>query len=157
MANARSTEVLRQNADFIRATNNIVPIACEDDLLAVPVVMQIPILTHPRVRQLFEDGRIEGWGLDPRQLPEEDVVGRLIDNGKCGDEINDQGQWEFKSDMHWSWYDDDPDHSQEELKLLDVSRQFVQDYIDRQLSPEGELKDPTGALYGSLIRPKKKK
>lgn len=104
--------------------NIIRPIMTFDDLLGLPVVMQLPILTMPEVRHLLEQGRIDGFGYLPENLPSEDVYGRLIANGQIDDVgtmLAEQGTLTFT----YEWWSDDPELDGIQLDAIATSREFV--------------------------------
>lgn len=151
-----TTNLICSTDDFIRESNKIRRIVEASHLNAVPVCMQIPILTYQPIREMFEAGRIDGWGIDPIILPDEDVIGRLIDNGKAEHFVNDNGELEMPEFMEWTWKSTDPPISVEDIEFLDESRRFVDNFIREQLGPEGEMKDPTDYLFGGTISSKAK-
>jgi len=118
------------NPDVIR------PITNEEQLLAVPPCMQLPILMYEPIRNLLVQGRISGWGYEADALPLEDVYGRLINNGYCQDVLeamDEDGVVTTESLI----YGDDPDLADEELDNIRVTRE----YLDRFMRTS--RKDPT--------------
>jgi len=120
--------------------NKFQEISCEDDLYHVPACMFIPILTDPVIRPVFEKGKLDGWGVTASQLPEDDVYGRLINNGRI-----DTGAEDYTRDkmMTWVVYSDDPDVTREDLNMVEYARGFCRDFLKRQMSDEGEDLDFT--------------
>ena len=106
------------NPDVIRPLIDII------DFKAIPPVMYEPIIMFPPVRTLLEQGRINGFGFDPDFLPQEDVWGRLINNGVCEDvlsNVDENGEvW-----LSWEFQSTDPDHTLEELDAIDLTRQAI--------------------------------
>jgi len=132
----RDTIKVYDDPDF----NTIRSLTKIDDLANVPPMMHLPILTYGPVRKLLLEGRISGYGYDVNSIPEEDVFGRLIDNGRV-----DMGKWiaegaDFKhlpdiiSEVHPLT---DPDLSEEQLEAIENTRKL----IDKVLSDT--TKDPT--------------
>lgn len=104
----------------------------------IPSSMFLPILTYAPVRRLLARGRVDGWGIDADRLPEEDVYGRLIDNGKVEDLLthvltSEEGDITFE----YNFSSEDPDLSFDDLDAIETTRRTV----DRILA-ETEL-DPT--------------
>jgi len=69
-------------------------------LSATPLCMELPILLYQPVRDLFERGRVEGYGFNVESLPDEDFYGRLIDNHYVPDVLaamDDEGYFESSS------------------------------------------------------------
>ena len=118
------------NPDVIR------PITNEDQLQAVPPCMHAAILMHAPIRRLLEQGRISGWGYEADALPDEDVYGRLINNGYVPDALaaaDDEGVVICES----TWYSDDPDLSDDELTSIQKTRDFIDMFMAQS------RKDPT--------------
>ena len=149
----RTTELICTTDDFIRDSNKIRRVTEESHFNAIPVVMQVPILTYPPIRKMFEAGRLDGWGIDPVILPSEDIIGRLIANGHVEETLNEEGALEMPEHFEWTWVSTDPDLEVEEIEMLDESRLFVDAFIREQLGPEGEMKDPTDYLFSGSITP----
>jgi hypothetical protein len=146
---ARDTaDLLNKTASFIMDRNEIIPIRTADDLMFVPSCMQIPILSYPPVRELFDNDLLHGWGVDKKMLPEEDEYGRMINNGFIG---SDPITGVVPETYDWHWKCTDPDYSIDELMEMAESREFVDTFILAQTSADGELQDPTGMLDGLLI------
>lgn len=114
--------------NFKQASNDteprLIPITTEREFRDIPENMWIPILTAPPVRQLFEDGRLYGWGLTPEMLPREDVYGRLCSNGRA-----DAFEVGVDEDivLKWRWEGDDPDVAKEDLGAIRDTREFIVD------------------------------
>ena len=106
------------NPDVIRA------ITSEDQLAAIPPCMQESIVMYPPVRQLLTEGRIYGFGYDPAWLPEEDVWGRLINNGVC-DGVLEAFARDGKVTVVSEWHSTDPKCSQDEIDLVEKTREFI--------------------------------
>lgn len=98
-----------------------------DDFRYVPPCMQLPILMYAPVRQALEEGRVSGYGFDPENLPDEDVYGRLIDNGYVEDVFETCGD-NTACDLTWHWKSDDPDLSISEIEAIQETRRRI-DYI----------------------------
>ncbi len=108
----------------------------------IPACMWIPIITEPTLRAAFDSSKIYGFGLDSRELPSEDVVGRLINNGRLtSEEINaipaHETAW-----FTWNWKSQDPNYSFDELDVLDQSRNFVRDVYLASILKKNPI-DPT--------------
>jgi len=106
------------NPDMIR------PLIKEEDFQSVPPSMYMPIVLYPPVRRLLEQGRISGFGFDPDHLPEEDVYGRLINNGTVYDVLGsadkDGNVW-----LTWEWCSLDPNLSFDELDAIEKTRETI--------------------------------
>ena len=126
--------------EAVTCPNKIQAIESEDDLKNVPPCMFIPILTMPEVRPLFEGGQLSGWDVDPAQLPSEDVVGRLLNNGRIDTGAED---YDRDSPMSWTFKTGDPDYTVEELRKIRTTRNFISAFLEEQMGPGGDQKDIT--------------
>lgn len=117
-------------------------ITCKRDLENIPACMHIPLLTMPRLRNLFEEGKIYGWGVDYFDLPEEDILGRLIKNGSF-DTTDDAWMANKEKGVEFETRTGDPDYTQQELDAIETSRKFIDTWLEEQLGPGGECIDPT--------------
>jgi len=110
--------------------DTIVVIDNQEALENIPSCMHIPILTMPKVRDLYDQGLIYGWGVDASKLPDEDVVGRLLDNGTSyfnhPDIPNDRP-------VGYTFRSDDPVYDFDELSKLRASREWVDNFLEDQL------------------------
>jgi hypothetical protein len=66
---------------FNQATNPNVyrPLISENDFYAIPNCMELPIMMMPEMRKLLVEGRINGFGYTPEDIPEDDSFGRVLD------------------------------------------------------------------------------
>lgn len=103
-----------------------------EDFSDVPPAMQIALSLMPEIRSGIMSGRFSGYGFDPSFYPEEDVFGRLIDNGR-GD-LQPDGTFECVA----VWKTDDPDLTEENLDDLERSRETL-----RRMMREDPDVDPT--------------
>lgn len=119
------------NPDQFRILNSF------EDFQAIPPCMQLPIIMFEPVRRAFLEGRIEGFGFDPENLPKEDVYGRLIDNFTCEDVLaamDENGEYEVTGVMST----DDPEVSSDELYAIRKTREYIKRHI-----LDGSNRDPT--------------
>jgi len=111
----------------------------EYDLRHVSDNMKLPILMHEPVRELFKEDRIYGYGFDKRNLPEEDVYGRLLDNNSANfNSKEDIPEW-----MYATHLSSDPEIPLEALDAIAETRKFVDEWLANQMGPEGSMLDPT--------------
>lgn len=131
--------VLR-SIEAVCAPNKFQAITCVDDLYNVPACMFIPILTAPDVRQLFDKGVLDGWGITADQLPEEDIYGRLINNGRfdTGSENYDRN-----APISWTYQTGDPLLDREQLDAIETSRAFISTFLEEQMGEGGDEMDIT--------------
>jgi len=126
------SSAILEHADVIK------PITCEKDLENIPMAMHLPIVLYKPVRDLLEQGRIFGFGIDPSYLGE-DYYGRLIDNGKVEDVLNNliKEDDKYYVEFNYKFKSTDPDLEIEELEFIEETR----NYLDKILK-ETKL-DPT--------------
>lgn len=118
--------------------DNIHSITELDQLKVVPATMWMPILTMPKVRDLLVAGQIHGFGVEPHELPKEDVVGRLIRNGSTTIVPGKHKQ------MVSVWKGTDPKYTVDEIEQLQETRLFIDKFLETQMRrPPTERMDPT--------------
>ena len=117
-------------------------ISSQEDLEHVPPCMYIPLLTYGPVRKLYDEGMIRGWGVACTELPDEDVCGRLINNGRFR---SDDEEWmkDPESGVKYTVKTGDPDYTREELNKIESSRAFIDSWLEEQLGPGGDHLDMT--------------
>lgn len=146
---AQIRDTVLRTVETVCCPNKIQTIECEEDLRSVPVCMYVPILTMPVARTLFESGQIDGWGVKAQDLPAEDVVGRLINNGRF-----DTADPNYDRDacVTWTIQTGDPNYTLEELKQIETSRDYISRFIEEQMGPDGDGIDFTdlGRRMGKL-------
>lgn len=93
----------------------------------IPPCMHMGIITYPPIRQMLEEERIDGFGIKPEHLPDEDVYGRLINNGRVElyDGFSTTGEFTTVEKICSL----DPEMTPEELDALEVTRQFIDQFI----------------------------
>jgi len=116
--------------------DKIIPYTEFNDFNYVPPSMELPILMYKPVYDLFQEGRVAGFDkYDPDNLPEEDVYGRLINNGYVEDVFG-----VVKDKQYTTVYEfdsEDPDLSFEELDWINETRAAIERMLDET------DKDPT--------------
>ena len=118
-------------------------ITSEEQLYNTPVSMQLPILMYQPIRELFEQDRIYGYGFCKENLPQEDVFGRLIDNGKVTLNKNFYADGKIPDYMVEEWVTTDPNLTFDELDAIEATREWVEKYLREQMREGGEMRDPT--------------
>lgn len=141
----RQREIIRTVEKTVQAVtcpDKIVAIESREDLEHVPPAMYIPILTYAPVRKLYDEGMIRGWNVSPEELPEEDVVGRMINNGRFR---SDDEEWmkDPESGVKYTFKTGDPDYTREELNQIETTREFIDRYLEEELGPKGSKLDLT--------------
>lgn len=139
----RDKEVIKAVERTIEVTfrpDKIQEIFSLEDLKEVPPCMFIPILTMPNMRSLFEEGKLDGWGIKSQDLPDEDIAGRLLNNGTfC---TGDEG-YTRDSLVSFTIQTGDPDYTFDELSILRSSREWISEELERQLGEDGDNMDLT--------------
>ena len=120
-------KIILDDADVIKVIDSM------EAIYRTPPAMYLPILTYKPVRDLFNAGRIDGYGME--FVPEDDPYGRLIDNGSIELLIGmaETGEVEFV----YEWTNNDPDLDLDEIEMIENTRE----YIDRFLKET--VLDPT--------------
>ena len=139
----QTDQIVQDTVTAVEQPYMIRAITSEEQLYHTPVSMQLPILMYAPVRKLFEEDRIYGYGYDKTCLPDEDVFGRLIDNGSVvfnPDHYEDKKIPEYITE---EWKTDDPILSEEELEDIEKTRAFVMRYLQEQMKEGGDMRDPT--------------
>lgn len=152
LVNAEANQIkdtVLKTVETICCPNKIQSIENEEDLRSVPVCMYVPILTMPAARALFESGQVEGWGVKAQDLPAEDVVGRLINNGRFD---TADPNYDREACVTWTVQTGDPNYTIEELKDIETSRDYISQFIEDQMGPNGDGIDFTnlGRRMGKL-------
>lgn len=137
----KTDTIVRQTMESILLPNEYRVIDNETSLALMPPIMQVPMLMAPCLNDMFRDRKIWGWGWNPDTFPQEDVYGRLINNGRIEWDPRDKDTCpEF---IEIEFMQDDPDLEEEELKAIEKSRRWIADWIEKEMSDEGSRRDPT--------------
>lgn len=94
----------------------------------IPPCMQLSILYFPPIRKMLDEERIYGFGIDPNTLDDEDVYGRILNNGKVefdADSLPEDGTITFE----WNETTDDPVLSDHEQMCLELTRQYAEEFL----------------------------
>lgn len=134
--------VVRETTAVLLAPDVIKPILSEEALRACPVSMQLPILMYAPIRGLMQDDRIFGYGFEKENLPEEDVFGRLINNGRV--QLTGLAKDEKIPDyLVWTWKTSDPYLTDVELEHIDATRSWLDQWLFDEMAVGGKYRDPT--------------
>jgi hypothetical protein len=132
---ALADQIIERTRQVVMEPEKMVPITSVEAMYDVPKSMQLPILMYEPVRTLLQEGRISGYDIDPANLPDEDVYGRLINNGRVV-----IGEDEF---MTWEWKTDDPNLTEEDLEAIELTRGWIDSWLVNEMKPGGDYRDPT--------------
>lgn len=150
--------MIQQTTIAVSNPLQIQAITSEEQLYNTPVSMQLPILMYQPIRELFEQDRIYGYGFCKENLPQEDVFGRLIDNGKVTLNKNFYADGKIPDYMVEEWVTTDPRLTFDELDAIEETRDWVEKYLRDQMREGGEMRDPTDPSnkIGQLRRRKRR-
>lgn len=126
-------EALRINTD-IRVIDDETLLNC------IPPSMYVPIMCMPELKDLHTEGKIYGFGIEAKSLPDEDIYARMINRGRF---VYDGYTKDEKYAREWSWNSGDPRLTVQEVANLEESRRFIRDYITEQLKKGDDGIDPT--------------
>lgn len=94
----------------------------------IPPSMHMGIVMYEPVRKMLEEERIDGFGIKPNELPDEDVFGRLIRNGTvhlyngC---LDKDSQYVITDEVTSL----DPEIDREDLDMLQDTRDFIDKFM----------------------------
>ncbi len=123
-----AAEQIKTNTEVLLNPDIIRPLIQYDDFRYIPGQMQLPILLYAPVRDLYDRGRIEGFGYHHDTLPQEDVYAHILASGRVedvGEAMDSDGMVLF----HWEMSSDDPHLDEEQKAAIRDTREV----IDRML------------------------
>lgn len=137
---------LKNVANKLFRKDEIRPLTCEEDLKWIPPSMHLPIVYFKPVRQMLEEERIDGFGIDPSTLNEEDPYEDMCKSGVAiihTSTLRDDGSY----DMVFYESTVDPELSFEEIEAIRDTREYLEEFIN---DPRTEHYDPTNypAIHG---------
>jgi len=135
---ATSMDFVDRAVNVLSGKNKIRAIEKEEHFNFIPECMYEPILMCEPVKQLFMEDRIYGFGY--KALPDEDVWGRLINNGKV------HITKETKPDevkFEWKWKFTDPVHTIEDIEAVEKTRGFICSWYEKEMQKEDRIRDIT--------------
>lgn len=125
--------------DYFRPIDSI-----EELKKGIPPCMELPIVYYQPIRTMLEEERIQGFGIDPSTLADEDPYESLLKSGKVmihSTLVGKNGEYKIE----WIEKSNDPELTFEEKIALDVTRQFIDDFLSNE---DTSSMDPTD--YPSL-------
>lgn len=119
----------------IEQPDEFVPITNENDLLHIPPCMHVAILCDPVVKDLLEDERIDGFGIEAKDLPKNDPYNNLL-SGYVEDITE---AWDENGTVEYvcTFDEMDPELSDDEIDHLRDTREYIREVIEKT------YKDPT--------------
>ncbi len=103
-------------------------IQSREDLQHIPPCMHLGIVYYQPVREMLEQERIEGFGIDPSQLQAEDPYKDLCESGRC-DIHSTLLDKDGCVDMQWVENTTDPDLSWQEVDMLAETRRYIDEFL----------------------------
>ena len=126
---------------FIDAIRPIVSV--EDLEQGIPLSMHEAIVTFEPIKTLLTAEEVYGFGYRAVDLPKEDRIGRLINNGMVDlSEPPPEGGYE----MVWEWDLDDPDLTLDELDHIERTRNWMDKFIKQTKFDPTSYPDERGKL-----------
>lgn len=121
---------LESTANALCAPDAIVNLNSIDAFSNIPQIMHLPILTYAPIRALLEQGRIDGFGWDPSQIPEEDDWGRYLSNGYVADvgSVINKETGEFK--VSWKMCSTDVERTQQDIDYIRNAREMIDHILE---------------------------
>lgn len=134
--------MVEKSVQAITCPDKFMVIDSQEALEYVPECMRMPILTYAPVRKLFDAGMIGGWGFKWEDLPQEDVVGRMLEDGAFH---SDDEKWmkDPESGVTYHFRTGDPNYTIEQLQCIQTTREFIDTWLEEQMGPDGDNLDIT--------------
>lgn len=128
------------NADVYRAITSF-----EDLKRGIPPCMRLGVITYEKLRTMFDEGRIDGLGFKPEELPIEDPFKNICESGKVtvtSDDIKDN-----KVEVEYKSSSDDPELTPEQALALSSTRDYIDEFMEDPETRHLDFTDPT-SLHG---------
>ena len=146
-------EPIRQSAEELKAIavgyecfDEYREISSMDELMrGVPPCMRMGIVTYEPLRDMFNEGRIDGFGFKPEELPINDPFENACESGKIrytADDIKDN-----KIDVEYKRDSDDRELTPEQALALSSTRDYIDEFMDNPKTRHLDFTDPT-SLHG---------
>ena len=88
--------------------------------------MREGIVYYEPIRQLLNEDRIDGFGIDPKMLLPDDPYKSLCENGHANSMDMDKN---FNYTHEYNFTSADPDLTAEEIMDLDLTRQYIDQFF----------------------------
>lgn len=95
----------------------------------IPPCMQLGVIYYQPIRQMLEEERIDGFGIDPKTLWDEDPYESVINSGRAiihSSLLGENGEY----DITWTEKSIDPEMTIEEKYALEMTRDFIDEFIE---------------------------
>lgn len=123
----KAVKLVKRNIKNFCIADKFIVVEKNEQLANIPVCMQEGILAYEPVKLLFDKGRVYGFGFE--SAPEEDVFGRLIQNGRAED-INDDVKAGTPIVFTSTFKSTDPDVDFDEIDAMEATRKFLDKFLD---------------------------
>ena len=137
-ARARMQETLTIQNPTSQSNNECVWFETVDDMRNIPESMRVPMLLHPYVRRLAEAGRIDDWGIDVSQYPEDNPFQRMIHNGVVEDVTYQPAEnGDYVVTVTDEWQSTDPQMSEKDIACIEQMYKLLdeEDRSGSEISP----------------------
>jgi len=127
--------------DVFYEYERIRPFHEEDDLYVIPNTMKNAILQIPVIKDLYNEGRIEAFGVDDEHYPDDPWIDRIYEMGASSGEYEDGAC--MPEELVCTAYGDDPEFTEEEETMFRHNYDFINRFVYDQLKADGSRLDPT--------------
>lgn len=118
------------------------PIVSRNDLKHIPPCMHLPLIYSHPLRKLLEEERIDGWGINPKDLEEEDPYERCLNSGAeiHSSTLSKDGEYELHIALEGN--DEDPAYiaNPSDRAIVRSAREYIKMFLE---DPETKHLDPT--------------
>ena len=123
---------LKLNSSLI---DQIRPLSVEDDFYHIPQSMMLPILSHPNLHPLMEQGRISGFGIDINLNDIFLPYHRLAYNGYVEDALNNTKENDGDLVLKFDYTSIDPDITDDQCSYLRDTYETMERMLDSGIDP----------------------
>lgn len=122
--------VLQQTANKLFNKDVIRPITSVEELKkGIPPCMVEPIIYYAPIRQMLEEERIDGFGIDPKTLNEEDPYESVLASGYVDEIHSTTLNKEGIVEMSFTEKSTDPELSHDDIDALRDTRKFIDAFM----------------------------
>ena len=127
-------QVLYTTASKLRNPDEFRPIESIKDLEeGIPPCMHLGIVYHHPIRKMLEEERIDGFGIDPNTLCDEDPFERVLENGHViihSSTLGENGEYTIS----FKECSTDPIMSQTDVEALRRTRAFIDEFYQDEIT-----------------------
>lgn len=119
-------------AATVHKPDAIRPITSIEDLKeGIPSAMYGPILYHQPIREMAEQERIYGFGINPNTLEEKDIYNNALTSGYV-ELIPENIDKDGYATTTYSWSSDDPELTSEEIEAIRDTRAYIDEFYNSE-------------------------